>query len=84
MLDDGTARIHWRGEPVYILAGLGSFAEYAVVREASCVPIGGDVPLDVAALVGCAVATGVGAAMYTPLASALARASPSSAPAASA
>ncbi|MCY4062113.1 MAG: Zn-dependent alcohol dehydrogenase [Chloroflexi bacterium] len=65
LLDDGTARVHWRGEPVYILAGLGSFAEYAVVREASCVPIRRDVPLDVAALVGCAVATGVGAAMYT-------------------
>ena len=65
LLDDGTARIHWKGEPVYILAGLGSFAEYVVVREASCVPIGRDIPLDIAALVGCAVATGVGAAMYT-------------------
>ncbi len=65
LLDDGTARIRWRGEPVYILAGLGSFAEYAVVREASCVPISRDLPLDIAALVGCAVATGVGAAMYT-------------------
>ncbi len=65
LMDDGTARIHWRGEPVYILAGLGSFAEYALVREASCVPIGRDLPFDIAALVGCAVATGVGAAMYT-------------------
>ena len=65
LLDDGTARIHWQGEPVYILAGLGSFAEYAVVREASCVPVRHDVPLEVAALVGCAVATGVGAAMRT-------------------
>jgi len=65
LLDDGTARVHWQGEPVYILAGLGSFAEYAVVREASCVPIRRDLPLEVAALVGCAVATGVGAAMYT-------------------
>ena len=64
-LDDGKARIHWRGEPVYILAGLGAFAEYAVLRQESCVPIRHDLPLDVAALVGCAVATGVGAAMYT-------------------
>ena len=31
----------------------------------SCVVIRKDVPLDVAALVGCAVATGVGAAMFT-------------------
>ena len=62
---DDTSRIHWRGEPVHILAGLGAFAEYAVVRQESCVPIRRDFPLDVAALVGCAVATGVGAAMYT-------------------
>lgn len=62
---DGTSRIRWRGEPVYILAGLGSFAEYAVVREESCVPIPRAIPLDLAALVGCAVATGVGAAMYS-------------------
>lgn len=50
LLDDGTARIHWKGEPVYILAGLGTFAEYALVRQESCVPIGSDLPLDAAAL----------------------------------
>ncbi len=62
---DGTSRIRWTGQPVYILAGLGSFAEYAVVREESCVPMRHDIPLELAALAGCAVATGVGAAMYT-------------------
>ena len=62
---DGTSRIRWRGEPVYMLGGLGTFAEYAVVREVSAVPIRKDVPLEVASLVGCAVSTGVGAAMYT-------------------
>ena len=62
---DGSSRIRWRGEPVYILGGLGTFAEYAVLREASAVPIRKDVPLEVAALVGCAVSTGVGAAMFT-------------------
>ena len=62
---DGTSRVSWRGAPVYIFTGLGTFAEYAVVPQQSCVPIRRDIPLDVAALVGCAVATGVGAAMYT-------------------
>ncbi len=62
---DGTARIHWRGAPVYILAGLGSFAEYAVVRSESCIVIDPELPLAIAAVVGCAVATGVGAAMRT-------------------
>ena len=63
--DDGTSRIAWRGAPVYIFSGLGCFAEYVVIREKSCVPIRRDVPLEVAALVGCAVSTGVGAAIYT-------------------
>lgn len=62
---DGRSRIHWDGRPVHILAGLGSFAEYAVVRQESCLPVRRDAPLELVALVGCAVATGVGAAMFT-------------------
>ena len=62
---DGQSRIHWKGQPVHILAGLGAFAEYAIIREESCLPIRRDIPLELAALAGCAVATGVGAAMYT-------------------
>ena len=62
---DGSSRLSWRGEPVYIFTGVGCFAEYVIVPEQSCVPIRDDVPLDVAALVGCAVSTGVGAALYT-------------------
>ena len=62
---DGQSRIRWNGEPVHILAGLGSFAEYAVVRQESCLPIRRDIPLELAAVAGCAVATGVGAAMNT-------------------
>ena len=64
-LVDGTTRISWRGEPVYIMTGLGCFAEYVVIPQQACVPIRQDVPLEVAALVGCAVSTGVGAAWYT-------------------
>jgi len=62
---DGSSRISWRGAPVYIFTGLGCFAEYVVVPQESCVPIAQDLPLPVAALVGCAVSTGVGAALYT-------------------
>src|SRR5882672_8813943 len=62
---DGTTRLKWRGSPVYHFCGLASFAEYAVVPKESCVAVRRDVPLAVAALVGCAVATGVGAVMYT-------------------
>ena len=62
---EGTTRLRLRGKPVYHFCGLASFATYAVVAEQSCVVAGRDVPPAIAALVGCAVATGVGAAMYT-------------------
>ena len=65
LLKDGTSRISWRGEPVYIMTGLGCFAEYVVIPEDGAVRVRDDVPLEIAALVGCAVSTGVGAAMYT-------------------
>lgn len=62
---DGTPRLSRNGEPVYHFCGLASFADRAVVPQESLVPIRHDVPLTVAALVGCAVSTGVGAVMYT-------------------
>jgi len=62
---DGSTRLTLKGKPVYHYCGLASFATHAVVPEQSCVVARKDVPLPVAALVGCAVATGVGAAMYT-------------------
>jgi alcohol dehydrogenase len=48
------------GEDVYAFAG-GGFAEAALVDEASLVQVPKDVPFDVAAILGCAVATGLGA-----------------------
>jgi S-(hydroxymethyl)glutathione dehydrogenase/alcohol dehydrogenase len=62
---DGTTRLSWNGQPVYSYCGLAAFAERTVVARQSCVVIRKDIPFDAAALVGCAVATGVGAAVYT-------------------
>lgn len=62
---DGTPRLHENGQDVYHFCGLASFAEYAVVPQESCVVVRPDIPLTIAALIGCAVATGVGAVMYT-------------------
>jgi len=62
---DGTTRLHRGNESVYSYCGTASFATHTVVSRLSCVKIREDVPLDRAALVGCAVATGVGAAIYT-------------------
>jgi NDMA-dependent alcohol dehydrogenase len=62
---DGTPRLSWNGQPVYHFSALAAFAEYAVVPQETCVVIRSDVLLSVAALVGCAVTTGVGAVLYT-------------------
>ncbi|NTU63353.1 MAG: alcohol dehydrogenase catalytic domain-containing protein, partial [Chloroflexi bacterium] len=62
---DGTPRLSWNGEPVYHFSALAAFAEYAVVPQETCVVIRNDVLLSVAALVGCAVTTGVGAVLYS-------------------
>lgn len=45
--------------------GVGAFAEEVVVSSASVVPVPDELPLDVAALMGCAVLTGVGAVRNT-------------------
>lgn len=64
-LMDGTPRLSRNGEPVYHYSFLSTFAEACVVPERSCVPVPKDAPFDVAALVGCAVTTGVGAVWRT-------------------
>lgn len=53
------------GITVNRLAHLGTFAGYATVPEIAAVPIDRDVPFGQAALVGCGVTTGVGAAINT-------------------
>ena len=63
----GTAapRVYWKGEPLNIMLNAGTFCPFVVVPARGAVPVREDIPLDKAALLGCAVATGVGAAMYT-------------------
>ena len=56
---DGTTRLSRDGRPVHHYSFLSSFADHAVVPEASCVAIPADVPLEIAGLVGCAVTTGL-------------------------
>lgn len=65
VLDDSTTRFEVDGEPLYQMCGLGTFAEATVVRETSITKISPDVSLSVAALLGCSVLTGVGAALNT-------------------
>jgi S-(hydroxymethyl)glutathione dehydrogenase/alcohol dehydrogenase len=60
-MHDGTARVHRNGEDLSALGRIGSFAEQVVVPAEQVIPIRSDVPMDVLALIGCAVTTGVGA-----------------------
>lgn len=43
---------------------LGTFSEFSVVPATSCVVVPKDIPFDVAALLGCAIPTGYGAAVH--------------------
>jgi NDMA-dependent alcohol dehydrogenase len=60
---DGTFRMHLDGEDVAQAGLLSAFAEYSVMPEVSCIKIPKDVPLETAALLGCAVPTGWGSAV---------------------
>lgn len=62
---DFTARHHASdGQDLGIMCCIGTFGEYTVASEASCIKIEPDIPLDKAALVGCGVTTGWGSAVY--------------------
>jgi Zn-dependent alcohol dehydrogenase len=62
---DGTTRLSRDGEPIFHYCYVSTFAERAVVPAASCIPIPDDVPFEIGALVGCAVATGIGSVWNT-------------------
>jgi alcohol dehydrogenase len=61
----GARRLSRGGEPVHHHLGVSCFAEYAVCSRWSLVKIDREVPFEHAALFGCAVLTGVGAAVNT-------------------
>ncbi len=62
-LSDGTTRFRLDGKEIRHFAGVSSFAEYSVIPEKALLKIPDDLPLHKAALLGCAVITGVGAAI---------------------
>ena len=63
---EGTPRIRDKdGKPLNIFSGCGVMAEYATLSVDNVVKIDPKIPLDRAALVGCAVTTGVGAVFNT-------------------
>ncbi len=62
-LDLREGRSRWRGEAIPGLLSLGCFSELLVVPAEAAIPIDPSLPVEQAALVGCGIATGVGAAL---------------------
>ncbi|TJZ55527.1 Zn-dependent alcohol dehydrogenase [Streptomyces piniterrae] len=64
-MNAGTPNFKRPGGDVFGFAGTGTFAEEVVVTANCAVPIPDDVPYEIAALIGCGVTTGLGAAINT-------------------
>ncbi len=52
------------GAPLFAGLGVAAFASETVVPQSACIPVPGDIDLEEAALLGCAVLTGVGAVVH--------------------
>ena len=61
----GGRRLSSDGAAIHHHIGVSAFAEHAVVSRRSLVKVEADIPHEIAALFGCAVLTGVGAAVNT-------------------
>ncbi|MBI5257800.1 MAG: zinc-dependent alcohol dehydrogenase family protein [Burkholderiales bacterium] len=64
-LMSGAKRLSWNGQPVSHFVGVSAFAEHAVLARTGVLKIDKSLPLEIAALMGCAVMTGVGAVANT-------------------
>ena len=61
---DGSSRLSHNGREIWHYSAVSTWADHMVVNARCCQPIPDEVPYDVAAIIGCAVATGVGAALH--------------------
>ncbi|MBB4892687.1 S-(hydroxymethyl)glutathione dehydrogenase/alcohol dehydrogenase [Streptomyces olivoverticillatus] len=61
----GTPNFTRHDKGIFGFVGTGTFAEELVVDAACAVPVPDDVPYEIAALLGCGVTTGLGAALNT-------------------
>lgn len=62
---DGTTRFSSGGQPLRQMAASGTFATETIIPAIGAVKVDADVPMKAAALIGCGVLTGFGAAVNT-------------------
>jgi S-(hydroxymethyl)glutathione dehydrogenase/alcohol dehydrogenase len=65
---DGSVRLHDGETNIFQHSKLGVFGDFVVCPQQACHPIPDQMPMDVAALIGCCVTTGVGAIINHPAA----------------
>jgi Zn-dependent alcohol dehydrogenase len=65
VMASGRTGIHRHGRPVYRGLGLGGFGDYVLSPAQGAIKVPADTPLEVACVIGCALQTGVGAALNT-------------------
>ena len=65
LMPDGTSRLSYKGRMLHHYMGTSTFAERTVLPEIAVAKIRSDAPFDKVCLFGCAVSTGIGAALYT-------------------
>jgi len=58
-------RVFWQDKPAAVMLNTGCLAEYCVVPAASVIEVGSGIDWPHRAILGCAVATGLGAALFT-------------------
>ena len=61
LLPDGSTPLELDGTAAYPYLAVGSMSERVVVAEQAAIKVPQELPFDVAALIGCSIATGVGA-----------------------
>ena len=64
LLYNGEAKMYYNNKPVYHYSSVSSHAQYTIIPQQGAVPVRKDFPLDRACLLGCAVMTGFGGAVY--------------------
>ncbi len=62
---DGSTRLRRQGRPVHQLSAVGTFAQEAIIPATAGVRVPNELSFEHAALIGCGVLTGVGAALRT-------------------
>ncbi|HEX8465509.1 MAG TPA: alcohol dehydrogenase catalytic domain-containing protein, partial [Abditibacterium sp.] len=64
-MNDGTVRFHHRGRDLHHFMLTSTFSQFTVVHHEAVARIRPDAPAEIACLFGCAVTTGIGAALFT-------------------